>query len=143
MAIFPPGANTEAQGQALLVGNPEVWNMPTPASYSTTQTFTAADIIGGIIVAGNAGAITDTLPTAALLVAALKAIFGPQLAIGATVGCLIVNGGSGIITIAAGSGGTFDTNQTGGQSISVGASKYVMLRLTNITLGSEAYTIYS
>ena len=140
---FPAGANTDGQGQAFLMGNPEVWNMPAPASYSTTATYLTSDIVGGIIVNGNAGAITSTLPTAALLVAALRTIFAMQLAIGDTIGCLIVNGGSGVITLAAGTGGSYDTNQTAGQSIAVGASKYVMLRLTNITIGSEAYTIYS
>jgi hypothetical protein len=143
---FPPGANTEAQGQAFLVGNPEVFNMPAPASYSGAQTYLATDIIGGIIVHNTGGAgITATLPTAALLVQALKAIFGQQLQIGATIGCLIINGGAtGTITLAAGAGGSFDTNQNAAsQAILTGTSKYVMLRLTNVTPGSEAYTIYS
>jgi hypothetical protein len=144
MPPFAPGANTDAQGQAVLVGNPMVYNMPAPASYSGATVFLASDIIGGIIVSGNGGAINDTLPTAALLVAALKGIFGLQLAVGSCVECLIINGGTGIITLIAGSGGTFDTNQGGAsQIIAVGASKYVTLRLTNITIGSEAYVIYS
>lgn len=141
---FPPGANTDAQGQAVLVGNPMIYNMPAPASYPSTQTYAAADIVGGIIVQGNAGAISSTLPTAALLVAAIKAIVGPQLAVGACVECLIINGGTGIVTLIAGTGGTFDTNQGGAsQIIGVGTSKYVTLRLTNVTPGSEAYVIYS
>jgi hypothetical protein len=141
---FAPGANTESQGQALLLGNPEIFNMPAPASYTGAGiTYLTGDIIGGIIVHGNSGAVTATLPTAALLVAAIKAIVGSQLQIGATIGCLIVNGGTGTITLAAGTGGSFDTNQSSGQAILTGTSKYAMLRLTNITVGSEAYTIYS
>lgn len=141
---FPPGANTEAQGQALLIGNPECYNMPAPASYNGATTFLASDVIGGIIVSGNAGAITDTMPTASLLVAAIKGIFGPQVAVGLTIPCLIINGGTGAITLAAGAGGSFDGNQSAGsQVIPIGASKYVMIRLTNITVGSESYTMYS
>ena len=138
---FPPGANTDGQGQAMLMGNPEVWNMPAPASYSGATTYLASDIIGGIIVNGGT-TFASVLPTAALLVAAMKGIFGPQLQVGATVGCLIVNGGSGTITLTAGSGGAYDTNQSSGQAILTGTSKYVMIRLTNVTLGSEAYVIY-
>jgi hypothetical protein len=138
---FPPGANTDGQGQAFLIGNPEVWNMPAPASYSGAQTYLASDIVGGIIVNGGTS-YTSVLPTAALLVAALRAIFGQQLAIGMTIGCLIVNGGSGTITLNAGSGGAYDTNQSSGQAILTGTSKFVMIRLTNITAGSEAYVIY-
>jgi hypothetical protein len=141
---FAPGANTEAQGQALLVGNPEIFNMPAPASYSGAGiTYLSTDIIGGIIVHGNGGAVTGTLPSAALLVAAVKAIIGSQMQIGATIGCLIINGGTGTITLAAGSGGGFDTNQTSGQAILTGTSKYCMFRFTSITVGSEAYVIYS
>jgi len=141
---FPPGANTDGQGQAFLIGNPEVWNMPAPASYASgSQTYLASDILGGIIVHGNAGAVNGTMPTAALLVAAMRQIFGPQLAVGATVGCLIVNGGSNTITLLAGTGGGFDTNQSSGQSILTGTSKFVMVRFSNITIGSEAYVIYS
>jgi hypothetical protein len=138
---FPPGANTDGQGQAMLMGNPEVWNMPAPASYSGATTYLASDIIGGIIVNGGT-TFASVLPTAALLVAAMKGIFGAQLQVGATVGCLIVNGGSGTITLTAGSGGAYDTNQSSGQAILTGTSKYVMIRLTNVTLGSEAYVIY-
>lgn len=145
MPPFAPGANTDSQGQALLVGNPEVWNMPAPASYNGAGiTYLSADILGGIIVHGNAGAVTATLPTAALFVAALKGLFASQLQIGATIGCLIINGGTNTITLAAGTGGSFDTNQGGAsQQIAVNTSKYVMLRVTNITPGSEAYVIYS
>jgi hypothetical protein len=141
---FAPGANTDAQGQAVLVGNPMIYNMPAPASYTGATVYVAADIVGGIIVNGNSGAMNGTLPTAALLVAAIRNIVGSQLAIGACVECLIINGGTGVITLIAGSGGSFDTNQAGSsQIIAVGTSKYVTIRLSNVTIGSEAYVIFS
>ena len=141
------GLNSESQAQALLLGNPEIYNLPPPASYNGAGiTYLASDIIGGIIVHNTGGAgVTATLPTAALMSAALKAICGPQLQIGGTIGCLIINGGaSGSITLALGSGGSFDTNQNvASQVVPTANSKYVMVRMTNLTVGSEAYVIYS
>jgi hypothetical protein len=138
------GANTDSQNQAILVGSPQVYNVNAPASIAGNQTYLSADILNGTIIHGNAGAVTGTLPTAALLVAALKGILGLQLLVGAMVECLIVNGGTNILTIAAGAGGTFDGNQGGAsQIVGVGSSKYVQLRFTNITPGAEAYSICS
>src|SRR6266705_1087454 len=131
------GANTDSQGQAVLVGTPVIYNTPAPASYTGSQTYLAADILGGTIVHGNAGAANGTLPTAALLAGAIKGILGMQMAIGSMVECLIVNGGTAAITLLAGSGGTFDGNQgAASQVIAINASKYVQLRFTNITVGS-------
>jgi predicted RecA/RadA family phage recombinase len=75
---------------------------PAPRSYATVgaQVYTAADILGGIIVRDtNGGARTDTLPTAALLVAAL-----PGVRVGDVVRCQIINGADAaeVLTIAAG-----------------------------------------
>lgn len=107
------------------------------------RTYTAAEILGGIIVRDCAGASrTDTLPTAALLVAAM-----PGVAIGDIVRCLIVNGSdpvTEIITLAAGSGGAFDTNQTAVSRTILGTcSKLVHIRITNVTASSEAYVVYA
>src|SRR5262245_17594613 len=82
------------------------------ASYATAgaQTYTAADVLGGIIVRDPNGAPrTDTLPTAAQLVAAIAK---PRP--GDTIECLIVNGADAaeVLTINAGTGGGFDANQT-------------------------------
>lgn len=142
---YAPGANTDSQGQAVLVGNPVIYNMPPPASYAGSVTYLNSDIIGGIVVHNTSGgSVNGTLPTAALLVAAVRAIVGSQLAVGACVECLIINGGTaGTITLLTGTGGSFDTNQVGGQAIITGTSKYITIRLTNITVGSEAYTVYS
>jgi hypothetical protein len=114
------------------------------ASYATagSQTYTAADVLGGIIVRDPSGAArTDTLPTAALLVGAIAK---PRP--GDTIECLIVNGAdvaSETITIAAGTGGGFDANQTApSRLIGQNASKLMRIRLVGVAPGSESYVVY-
>lgn len=117
---------------------------PAATSINTAgiATYTAAQVLGGIIVRDPNGAgRTDTLPTAALLVAAV-----PSAAIGMIISCLVVNGADAAetITIAAGSGGAFDANQTAAsQVIPQNSSKELMIRLTGVASGSEAYVVYA
>jgi hypothetical protein len=119
-------------------------NEGTPASYATAgaQTYTAADVLSGIIVRDCAGASrTDVLPTAALLEGAMTA---PQ--VGDIVRCRIINGSdptTEVLTINNGSGGGFDANQTAvSRIIAGGNSKDILIRLTNVTAGAEAYVVY-
>lgn len=115
----------------------------TAASYATAgaQTYTAADVLGGIIVRDCAGSgRSDVLPTAALLVAAL-----PNAAVGDVIECKIINGSDAAetLTIGAGTGGDFDTNQTSASRvIGQNNSKVIYIRLTNVTASSEAYVAY-
>jgi hypothetical protein len=115
----------------------------TPFSDATAGaiTYTAAQILGGIIVRDPNGASrTDILPTAALLVAAIT-----RPAIGDVVKCLFVNGADAAetITFTAGAGGGFDANQTAASRlIGQNAQKIMHIRLTNVTAASEAYVIY-
>jgi len=107
------------------------------------ETYTAAQILGGIIVRDCAGASrSDTLPTAALLVAAM-----PNPAVGDIVRCRIINGSDPItevITLLAGTGGGFDANQTAvSRLVGGGNSKDILIRLTNVTASSEAYVVYA
>lgn len=105
------------------------------------RTYTAAEILGGIIVRDPNGAgRSDVLPTAALLVAAI-----PGATIGDTIECYIVNGADAAetITIGAGAGGGFDANQTAASRvIPQNTSKMLTIRLTNVTAASEAYVAY-
>jgi hypothetical protein len=118
----------------------------TPVSLAPagTQTLTAAQLGTGIVVLNPSVANTTTFDTAANIVA----YFNSNSA-GAVVGdiltCLIINGQStNTLTLAAGSGGAYDTNQTAGSRIILGnSSKVVYIRLTNVTSGSEAYVVYS
>lgn len=112
---------------------------PTSIATAGNVTYTAVQVLTGIIVRDTAGvARTDTLPTAALLVAS---VVNPQ--IGDVLSCTIVGGGIAILTIAAGAGGAFDVNQLAAQQIvGVGQSKVMRIRLTNVTLTTEAYVVY-
>lgn len=117
---------------------------PAPTSDATVgaRTYTAAEILGRTIVRDPNGASrSDVLPTAALLVAAL-----PGVRVGDTIDCLIINGADAAetITIGAGSGGTFDANQTAASRlIGQNASKVIRIRFTNVTAASEAYVVYA
>lgn len=122
-----------------------VKNGPAATSLATVgpATLTAAQLLSGIIVRDCAGASrTDTLPTAALLVAAV-----PGAQIGDIVECLIINGSdpvTEIITLDAGVGGAFDANQTAVSRTILGTcSKLVRIRLTNVTAAAEAYVVYA
>lgn len=105
-------------------------------------TYTAAQLVGGVIVRDPNGAgRTDTLDTAANLVAAV-----PGATVGDIIDVLIVNGADAAeaITLQAGAGGGFDANQTAASRvIAQNASKMVRIRLTNVTPASEAYVVYS
>lgn len=113
---------------------------------TTTTTITAAILLGGVIVNAAATAVTATFDTAALVVAAVNAAYpGSGAKIGDTFAIEVINGGSssGAITVGAGTGGTFDTNvATANKTVAINAAKTVFVRLTNVTIGSEAYVIY-
>jgi hypothetical protein len=136
------GINMEDRDRAVVVGNSVVYNIPAPASYASgNQSYQVADIVGGIIVHDGTSGSTATLPTAAALAAAI-----PDCRVGSSISCLIINGAnaSGTITLAAGTGGSFDANQGGGSRvIQFGTSKYVTFRFSNTTPGSQAYSVYS
>jgi hypothetical protein len=120
-----------------------IQKQPAPASYNTAGpvTYTAADILGGIIVRDTNGASRiDVLPTAAQIVAAYKGA-----AVGDVLRCKIINGADAaeVLTINAGAGGAFDANQTAASCvIGQNASKDLFIRLTNVTPGAEAYVAY-
>lgn len=119
-------------------------NVPAPASINTAgpATLTAAQLLGGVIVRDpNGGARSDTLPTAALLVAAV-----PNAKVGDLVRCKIINGADAAeaITLLVGAGGAFDANQTAAsQVIPQNGSKDLLIRLTNVTPAAEAYVAYA
>ena len=114
---------------------------PTLKNTAGAVTYTAADVIGGLIVRDPNGASrTDVLPTAALLIAALV-----DERVGDTFIVRVMNAADAneTITITAGSGGAFDTNITAtAKIIAQDGKKEVIIRLTNVTAGSEAYVCY-
>jgi len=117
-----------------------------PASYSTAGavTFLASDIYNGLIVRNpNGGARSDVTPSAAQLVAGC-----PGVQVGDIIFAQLINGSAGAadaenITITAGAGISFDANQSAASRIvRSGSSKTLYFRFTNVTLGSEAVTLY-
>jgi predicted RecA/RadA family phage recombinase len=117
---------------------------PTPSSVATAGagTITAAMVLSKIYVRDCAGGSrTDTLDTAANIVAAV-----PNAKVGDVLDLLVINGSDAaeVITLAAGSGGAFDANQTASSRVvPQNASKLVKIRLTNVTASSEAYVVYA
>ena len=110
---------------------------PTTISTAANVTLTAAQLLNGLILRdGNGGARTDTLPTAALLVEAIQ---------GAMVGTSFylefrnTTSTAVAITLAAGTGCTISGTATVAQL----NGKSLLINLTNVTPGSEAYTVYS
>lgn len=98
-------------------------------------TMTAAQALSGIYKQTTAGAFALTLPTAALVVAAMV---NPQ--VGSKFTLVIINTGSGTLTITAGSGNTLGGQTTA--TLPTVTSQILFAEVTNITAGSEAITYH-
>lgn len=109
-------------------------------SSATGLNLTASQVIGSVIYrAGEGVGVTDTLPDAASLVAAI-----PAVAIGTSWILMYVNTSStNSITLAAGTGGTWVG--TGGSASSATVATQtgikILFLITNITSGTEAYDV--
>jgi len=100
-------------------------------------TYTAAQILGGLLLRDPNGANrSDVTPTAALLVAAI-----PGAVVGQSFEFQITNTADAAetITVTAGSGATL----SGTMTIAQNASRRFLVVLTNVTAAAEAYTVYS
>jgi hypothetical protein len=98
-------------------------------------TYTAAQILGGVIIRDCASsARSDVLPTAALLIGALK-----EDMVGQVIKCLIVNNSDAAetITIVAGDGGEF-TQIEATRIVPQNTSRMVYIRIDSAT----AYTAW-
>jgi hypothetical protein len=109
-----------------------------------SSTIDIGQMLTGIVVQAPSAGNTSTLDTAANIVAGIN-----KMSAGAQVGdiiqfCMANGSGTNTVTVAAGSGGTFDTNiSTAAKTIAVNSNvKWILVRLTNVTSGSEAYVIY-
>jgi hypothetical protein len=102
-----------------------------PAAANTTAT--AAQCVNGLFDNTAAtGVNTLTTPTAALLVAYLSGCM-----VGSTFDFSIVGDAGSNLTVAAGVGGTL----VGNSSVVSGSSARYRVRLTNVSSGTEAYTL--
>lgn len=110
--------------------------LPAPQTATTTATLTVAQVLGKVLV-GTAGtsAATYTLPTAALLDAAI-----PNKKVNTTFDLTIINLGtsSGVITVAAGTGITLVGMATLPITTAAGSSGTWRFRKT----GDAAWTAY-
>lgn len=135
--ILTASASVGGTGFKQLWGN---GNAPL-SSTSTSLTVTSANMLTGIIISNGASGVTATLDTAANLVAAVN-----SASAGAVVGDVVafeISANTSAVTVAAGTGGTFDTNVVAAaKTIAAAGAKTVFVRLTNVTPSSEAYVIY-
>jgi hypothetical protein len=66
------GIDESDRDMAIRIGNPEIINTPAPPSYTNANTtFTAADVIGGVIVQDGTGGVSIALPSAVNIAAAI------------------------------------------------------------------------
>lgn len=117
----------------------KLYNTATVTTDSTAGalTYTAAMLLGGLILRNpNGAARSDVTPTAALLVAAI-----PNARVGMAIEFTIRNtaGAAETITVTAGTG----TTLSGTMTIAQNNTKTFLAVLTNVTASSEAYTLYS
>jgi hypothetical protein len=149
MRASQPGAGNVTIGTVTFLNNPLGTNYicgtgaPISTAPGASSTIDIGQLLTGMVIQQPSVANTSTLDTAANIVQGImKMSAGPQ--VGDIIECYFGNGsGSFTVTLAAGSGGTFDANQpASARVIAVNSSRWVLVRLTNVTLGSEAYTIY-
>lgn len=127
-------------------GNPAVvpvTSRPAPTTIATAgnATYSAPVLLTGTILRDPAGANrTDVLPTAAQLVAAM----GASATVGSSFDFLIINTSAGAFTvqITMGTGGTAVGANTLA-TIPQNGSRWFTLRMTNVTPGAEAYSVYA
>lgn len=116
---------------------------PISTTPGATSTIDIGQLLTGFVIQSPSAGNTSTVDSAANIVAGInKMSSGAQ--IGDVVSVYMGNGNNtNSITIAAGTGGTFDANQpVAARAIAPNTSRFVFVRLTNVTPGSEAYTIY-
>ena len=135
-------------GSIISKANPNL-EFQTETNLGDNQTvLTAAQVIGGMFVATPTASRTQTLPTAALLVAAI-----PGIAVGSTIDFSIQNQGAVAVLetliLPASITSTLNGAQlivpgffTGGGAASSSGCATFRLRCTNITAAAEAFVLY-
>lgn len=109
-----------------------------PTSFASgSQTYTAAQLGGGIIIHSNAGAVNGTLDTATNILAYMNAN-SAGVNVGDILQCFVGNTGTNTLTIIAGAGGALDTNGSG--AMPTLTSRTLNIRITNIV--TPAYIVY-
>jgi hypothetical protein len=106
------------------------------------QTLTAAMLGGGIIVGSPAAAVTYTLDTGANIVNYMSNN-SAGVQVGDILVCDIINAGNtaGTITIALGTGGSFDSGQAGNLQMPINTSRTLFIRITALG-AAQTYLCY-
>lgn len=106
---------------------------PISRSATTSTTLTAGELLSSVITLSCTNAVTATFDTAANIIAGMTLV-SAGVNVGDYVSVLLVNGSSAAntITLAAGSGNSFDANQNN-LTITQGGSKFVLIRVTTAT----------
>jgi hypothetical protein len=114
----------------------------TPISLAPASNVTIypGQLLTGIITIKSTANGNLAFDTAAQIVAGANAVSsGAQ--VGDYIACLIINGSATTtLTPVVSAGLTFDTNNSG--TIGPNTSRYVLIRLANVTPGSEAVVVY-
>ena len=114
----------------------------TPISLAPASNVTIypGQLLTGIITIKSAAGGNLTFDTAAQIVAGVNSVTSGAF-VGDYITCLIINGSSSTtLTPVVSTGVTFDTNNSG--TIGPNTSRYVLIRLANVTPGSEAVVVY-
>lgn len=146
MSIFGTGFSP-------LVGDPRLGMIPIPNRTATlatlttaggARTATAAEVLGGLFILNVDDAQTLTLPTAALLNAAI-----PGVAVGASFDFDVINTGDATLTVAIGTGGSLATGSNSKSAVATvvaNASKRFTVVITGQAFasgsGTDSYTVY-
>jgi hypothetical protein len=101
---------------------------------TTTAALTSPQAMSGLIISTNAAATTLTLPTASDLCNNIQGVM-----VGTSFEVMVKSTGAGGVTIAMGTGGTM----SGTATVSTANIRTYMINFTNVTIGQEAYTVYS
>lgn len=114
-----------------------------PTTYTgTANTLVPTDVLGGLLILTNGGAITATLPSAAALVPQIEGgragVAGSTVSGGSSVMFFVKAGGAGAVTVSAGTGGTL----VGSGAVTAGNVKTFLLIITATGL-TPTYTVYS
>lgn len=137
-------------GYSPLRGNPSLGSIPLPLKTATAitlttaggvRTLTAAECLGGLLVINCDDAQTATLPTAALILAAL-----PGATVGQSFDVDVVNVGDATLTLAVGTGGTLvvGNSKSTVATLVANASKRITVLITGMVKegdASDAYTV--
>lgn len=133
--------NSFTPSQGFPVFSSLIYQKRTVTSYPDTATVTAAEVLGGYLIETKAGAATLTLPTAALLNAAI-----PGPAVGLSFEFYVRNTGNNTTTVAVGTGGTSVTGNT--LTVATVNTRLFLLRITGVATdavggSTDSYDLYS